>query len=56
MMYRKLLYVTVLNMAESQRLGESSVTDIHRQNGDHLYTTGDYDGAMALLVKIISYT
>ncbi|KIM77475.1 hypothetical protein PILCRDRAFT_76651 [Piloderma croceum F 1598] len=56
MLYRKSLYVLALNMAKSQRLDESSVADIHRQYGDHLYTKGDYDGAMAQFVKTIGWT
>jgi hypothetical protein len=43
-------------MAKSQRLDESSVADIHRQYGDHLYTKGDFDGAMAQFVKTIGWT
>lgn len=56
MLYSKSLYVLALNMARSQRLDESSVADIHRQYGDHLYTKADYDGAMAQFVKTIGWT
>jgi len=55
MLYAKSLYVLALNMAQSQRLDESSVADIHRQYGDHLYTKADYDGAMAQFVKTIGW-
>ena len=44
MLYRKSLFVLALNMACSQWLDESSMADIHRRYGDHLYTKGDYDG------------
>jgi hypothetical protein len=56
MLYRKSLYVLALNMAKSQRLDESSVADIYRQYGDHFYSKGDYDGAMAQFVKTIGWT
>lgn len=56
MLYRKSLYVLALNMAKSQLLDESSVADIHRQYGDHLYMKGDYDGTMAQFVKTTGYT
>lgn len=56
MLYAKSLYVLALNMARSQRLDESSVADIHRQYGDHLYAKADYDGAMAQFIKTIGWT
>ncbi|GBE90218.1 hypothetical protein SCP_1900670 [Sparassis crispa] len=53
MLYRKSLYHLALNLAETQHLDQASVADIHRQFGDHLYTKGDYDGAMQQFVKTI---
>ncbi|KDQ61289.1 hypothetical protein JAAARDRAFT_55962 [Jaapia argillacea MUCL 33604] len=53
MLYRKSLYLMALNLAKTQRLDESSVADIHRQYGDHLYSKGDYDGAMQQFVQTI---
>ncbi|TFY60015.1 hypothetical protein EVJ58_g5412 [Rhodofomes roseus] len=55
MLYRKGLYPTALNLAKSQQLDEASVADIHRQYGDHLYTKGDYDGAMQQFIKTIGH-
>ena len=55
MLYRKGLYPTALNLAKSQQLDESSVADIHRQYGDHLYAKGDYDGAMQQFMKTIGH-
>ena len=55
MLYRKSLYVLALNLAKTQRLDESSVADIHRQYGDHLYSKTDYDGAMLQFVKTIGH-
>ena len=55
MLYRKNLYLLALNLAKTQGLDESSVADIHRQYGDHLYTKGDYDGAMHQYIKTIGY-
>ncbi|KAL5529475.1 hypothetical protein ACEPAG_5460 [Sanghuangporus baumii] len=53
MLYQKSLYLLALNLAKSQGLDESSVADIHRQYGDHLYSKGDYDGAMQQYIKTI---
>lgn len=55
MLYRKNLYLLALNLAKTQGLDESSVADIHRQYGDHLYSKGDYDGAMQQFIKTIGF-
>ncbi|KAF9460675.1 hypothetical protein BDZ94DRAFT_1265603 [Collybia nuda] len=55
MLYRKSLYTLALSLAKTQNLEESSVADIHRQYGDHLYTKGDYDGAMQQFVLTIGH-
>ncbi|KAF9532799.1 hypothetical protein CPB83DRAFT_880452 [Crepidotus variabilis] len=55
MLYRKGLYLLALNLAATQNLDESSVADIRRQYGDHLYTKGDYDGAMHQYVQTIGH-
>lgn len=54
-LYRKNLYNLALNIASTQELDESSVADIRRQYGDHLYTKGDYDGSMQQYVKTIGF-
>ncbi|THV03182.1 hypothetical protein K435DRAFT_651795, partial [Dendrothele bispora CBS 962.96] len=46
MLYRRSMFGVAVNLARTQGLDENSVADIHRQYGDHLYTKGDYDGAM----------
>ena len=55
MIYRRNFYVLALNLASTQGLDESSVADIHRQYGDHLYSKGDYDGAMQQFVQTIGH-
>lgn len=55
MIYRKGQYQLALNLAKTQGLEASSVADVHRQYGDHLYVKGDYDGAMAQYVKTIGH-
>lgn len=55
MFYRKNMYTIALSVAHTQGLDQSSVADIHRQYGDHLYTKGDYDGAMQQFIKTIGY-
>ena len=53
MLYRKSQYTLALSLAQTQRLDESSVADIHRQYGDHLYGKADYDSAMQQYIKTI---
>ena len=53
MLYAKALYPLALSIAQTQHLDESYVADIHRQQGDYLYTKGDWDGAMVCYVKTI---
>jgi hypothetical protein len=55
MLYRKSLYLIALNLASTQGLDVSSVADIHKQYGDHLYGKGDYDGAMQQYVQTIGH-
>ncbi|THH06272.1 hypothetical protein EW145_g4204 [Phellinidium pouzarii] len=55
MLYRKNWYSLALSLADTQGLDASSVADIHRQYGDHLYSKADYDGAMNQFVKTIGY-
>ncbi|KAG2019698.1 vacuolar membrane protein, variant 2 [Coprinopsis cinerea AmutBmut pab1-1] len=53
MLYHKSLYVVALNLAKTQNLDETSVADIHKQFGDHLYAKGDYDNAMQQYIQTI---
>ncbi|KAG5641397.1 hypothetical protein DXG03_005350 [Asterophora parasitica] len=55
LLYRKSLYSLALSLAKTQQLDESSVADIHRQYGDHLYAKGDYDSAMQQFVQTIGH-
>ncbi|KAG6826409.1 hypothetical protein H0H92_015903, partial [Tricholoma furcatifolium] len=54
-LYRKSLYGLALSLAKTQQLDESSVADIHRQYGDHLYLKGDYDNAMQQFIQTIGH-
>lgn len=55
MLYRKSLYGLALSLAKTQQLDDSSVADIHRQYGDHLYAKGEYDNAMQQFVQTIGH-
>jgi hypothetical protein len=55
MLYRKSLYGLALSLAKTQQLDESSVADIHRQYGDHLYAKGEYDNAMQQFVQTMGH-
>lgn len=54
-LYRKSLYGLALHLAKTQQLDQSSVADIHRQYGDHLYAKGEYDNAMQQFVQTIGH-
>lgn len=50
------MYPLALSLATTQNLDEANVADIHRQYGDHLYSSkGDYDGAMAQYIKTMGW-
>jgi vacuolar protein sorting-associated protein 11 len=53
MLYHRLQHSMALKLAQTQRLDESSVADIHRHFGDHLYSKGEYDGAMQQYLQTI---
>ncbi|KAJ3936754.1 MAG: hypothetical protein NXY57DRAFT_1072553 [Lentinula lateritia] len=56
MLYKRSLYGLALNLAMTQNLDDSHVADIHRQYGDHLYSSkNDYDGAMTQYVKTLGW-
>ncbi|KAF8958030.1 hypothetical protein BDZ97DRAFT_1762462 [Flammula alnicola] len=55
MLYRKSLYGLGLNLAATQKLDESSVADIHRQYGGHMYAKSDWDGAMGQYVQTMGH-
>lgn len=54
-LYQRSQYQLALNLAKTQKLDESSVADIHRQYGDHLYSKADYDNAMQQFIKTIGH-
>ncbi|KAF5378286.1 hypothetical protein D9615_008715 [Tricholomella constricta] len=55
LLYRKSLFSLALSLAKTQQLDDSSVADIHRRYGDHLYAKGDYDNAMQQFVQTIGH-
>ncbi|KAJ4493796.1 hypothetical protein C8J55DRAFT_499827 [Lentinula edodes] len=56
MLYKRSLYGLALSLAKTQNLDDSHVADIHRQYGDHLYSSkNDYDGAMTQYVKTLGW-
>ncbi|KAJ6626828.1 hypothetical protein B0H10DRAFT_2210720 [Mycena sp. CBHHK59/15] len=57
MLYRRSMFPVALNLAKTQGLEDSSesVADIHKQFGDHLYSKGNWDGAMSQFVKTIGW-
>uniref|UniRef100_H2ZAB9 RING-type domain-containing protein n=1 Tax=Ciona savignyi TaxID=51511 RepID=H2ZAB9_CIOSA len=53
MLFKKNLYSLAVNLARSQDLGDEGLVDIFKQYGDHLYSKGDFDGAIAQYIKTI---
>jgi vacuolar protein sorting-associated protein 11 len=52
-LFRRNLYTVAINLALSQKMDYSSVIDIFRKYGDHLYDKGDFDGAMTQYMRTI---
>lgn len=55
MLYRRNLYTLAVTLARSSGLSESGISEIYRRYGDHLYTKGDFDGAMEQYVKTLGH-
>ncbi|XP_013381879.1 vacuolar protein sorting-associated protein 11 homolog [Lingula anatina] len=53
MLFKKNLYQVAINLAKSQQYDQEGLIDIFRQYGDHLYSKGDHDGAIAQYIKTI---
>jgi len=53
MLFKKHLYPMAISLANTANYDMASVIDIFRKYGDHLYSKGDYDGAMAQYQKTI---
>lgn len=53
-LFKKNLYSVAIDLAHSQQYDYNSITDIFRKYGDHLYSKGDYDGAMRQYLRTIS--
>ncbi|KAI8391064.1 uncharacterized protein BYT42DRAFT_591772 [Radiomyces spectabilis] len=47
------LYVLAINLAHMQKYDDVSIAEIFKKYGDHLYTKGDYDGAMEQYIRTI---
>ncbi len=54
-LFRRGLYNVALSVAQSQNYDESSLTDIHRKFGDHLYLKLEFDSAIESYVRTIGF-
>nr|XP_039266743.1 vacuolar protein sorting-associated protein 11 homolog [Styela clava] len=54
-LFKKNHYSLAVNMAKNQNLGEEGLMEIFHQYGNHLYSKGDYDGAIHQYVKTIGH-
>jgi len=46
-LFKKHSYSVAIDLAKSQHYDNTSIADVYRKYGDHLYSKGDYDGAIA---------
>eukprot|EP01133_Synstelium_polycarpum_P001183 gene1183-1361_t len=46
-LFKKNLYSVAIDLAKSQHYDNSSIADIYRKYGDHLYSKGDFDNSIA---------
>ncbi|XP_077990077.1 vacuolar protein sorting-associated protein 11 homolog [Glandiceps talaboti] len=53
MLFKKNLYVMAISLAKSQHYDYDGLIDIFTQYGDHLYSKGDHDGAIAQYIRTI---
>lgn len=47
------LYVLAINLAHMQKYDDTSISEIFKKYGDHLYSKGDYDGSMEQYIRTI---
>ncbi|KAG0213127.1 hypothetical protein BGX28_004953 [Mortierella sp. GBA30] len=52
-LFKKNMYLLAINLAHHQKYDNASISDIIKKYGDHLYSKGDYDGAMGQYVRTI---
>ncbi|KAL1924471.1 uncharacterized protein VTP21DRAFT_4125 [Calcarisporiella thermophila] len=50
---KKNLYLLAINLARSQKYDDTGIADIFKKYGDHLYSKGDYEGAMQQYIRTI---
>lgn len=47
------LYVLAINLAHMQKYDDTSISEIFKKYGDHLYNKGDFDGSMEQYIRTI---
>ncbi|KAI8997885.1 hypothetical protein BDB01DRAFT_864962 [Pilobolus umbonatus] len=52
-LFKMNLYVLAINLAHMQKYDDTSIAEIFKKYGDHLYNKGDYDGAMEQYIRTI---
>lgn len=52
-LFAKSYFPLALSVGKSQAIGKDGLADIHRRYGDHLYSKGDYEGAVGQYVKTL---
>lgn len=54
-LFKTNLYVLAISLAVTSNFDSSTINDIYRKYGDHLYNKGDFDGAMTQYIRTIGY-
>uniref|UniRef100_L7M659 Vacuolar protein sorting-associated protein 11 homolog n=1 Tax=Rhipicephalus pulchellus TaxID=72859 RepID=L7M659_RHIPC len=53
LLFRKNQYSLAISLARSQKYDQDGLADIFRQYGDHLYSKGDYEGAVQQYIRTV---
>lgn len=54
-LYHKYLFQLAISMAKAEGMDEAELSDIYLRYGDHLYSKGDFDGAMVQYIRTLGY-
>ncbi|KAK3285147.1 Vacuolar protein sorting-associated protein 11 [Cymbomonas tetramitiformis] len=55
MLFRKNLYSVAITLIQTQSTDRGAAADVQRKYGDHLYSKGDFDGAMTQYLQTIGW-
>eukprot|EP00475_Leptophrys_vorax_P003669 TRINITY_DN12152_c0_g1_i2.p1 TRINITY_DN12152_c0_g1~~TRINITY_DN12152_c0_g1_i2.p1 ORF type:complete len:731 (-),score=192.03 TRINITY_DN12152_c0_g1_i2:68-2260(-) len=53
LLFKRNMYQVAINMAKSQQVGIREICEIHKEFGDYLYSTGEFDNAVMQYIETI---